>query len=311
MNKEFKADICLLLTTVAWGSSFPIVSLALKSFPPYSFVMLRYLLASGMLLIVCFKRLKNINRETVIAGLLVGITVFLGTIFQTAGLVYTSPSKSGFITGLNVAMVPILVAIIYKKIPDIKVIIGIVFSIMGLGIMSINGSMSLNFGDGITIAAAFMFSVQILVVDRYAHKVDILLFTFIEFFATGTLSVIPSGLIEHFDFRFNAVSVFGIIFTAIFCTVIAYSIQNKMQPYTSPAHAAIIYLAEPVFGAIFSIFIGDRLTGRTFIGCILIFFGMIVINLRVILSKTRIKTRIKSKINYEPDEEIYEEFKVR
>jgi drug/metabolite transporter (DMT)-like permease len=265
-------------------------------------VMLRYLLASIILLIICFKRLKNINRETVIAGLLVGLTVFLGTIFQTAGLLYTTPSKSGFITGLNVAIVPILVAIIYKKIPDTKIVIGVIFSIIGLGVMSINSNMTLNFGDGITIIGAFMFSVQILLVDKYAHKVDLLLFTFVEFFATGIFSILPAGLIEHFQFKFNSVSVFGIVFTAIFCTVVAYSIQNKMQPYTSPAHAAVIYLGEPVFGAIFSIFIGDRLTGRTLIGCGLIFTGMIVINLRVVLSRAKTRATIKDEVNRSGDD---------
>lgn len=302
MNKELKADLGLFFVTVAWGSSFPIVSLALKSFPPYSFVMLRYLLASAILLIICFKKLKNINKETLIAGLLVAITVFLGTIFQTAGLVYTTPSKSGFLTGLNVAMVPILIAIIYKKLPDSKTVIGVIFSIIGLGVMSINRNMTLNFGDGITIIGAFMFSVQILLVDKYAHKVDLLLFTFIEFLATGIFSILPSGLIEHFDFKFTQASVFGIIFTAIICTVVAYSIQNKMQPYTSPAHAAVIYLGEPVFGAIFSTFIGDRLTGKTLIGCGLIFTGMIVINLRVVLSRAKTRSINKDEVNKEGDD---------
>jgi drug/metabolite transporter (DMT)-like permease len=292
MNKEFKADISLFIATIVWGSSFPIVSLALKDFPPYSFVMLRYLLATVMLLPICFRRLKNINKETVIAGGIIGVTVFGGTILQTAGLVYTTPSKSGFITGLNVVVVPILIAIIYKKFPDVRTIMGVIVSVVGLGVMSLNGEMALNFGDILTIAGAIMFSIQILVVDKYASNVDILLLTFVEFFATGIFSIIPAGIIERFNFNFNFMSIFGIAYTALFCTVIAYLIQNNMQPYTNPSHAAIIYLAEPVFSAIFSTFIGDRLTGRTLVGCILIFLGMIVINLKVILSKTMVKNEV-------------------
>jgi drug/metabolite transporter (DMT)-like permease len=292
MNKEFKADISLFIATIVWGSSFPIVSLALKDFPPYSFVMLRYLLATVMLLPLCFKRLKNINKETVIAGGIIGVTVFAGTVLQTAGLVYTTPSKSGFITGLNVVVVPILIAIIYKKFPDVRTIMGVIISLVGLGVMSLSGKMSLNFGDILTIVGAIMFSIQILVVDKYATNVDILLLTFVEFFATGIFSIIPAGIIERFNFNFNFMSIFGIAYTALFCTVIAYLIQNNMQPYTNPSHAAIIYLAEPVFSAIFSTFIGDRLTGRTLVGCILIFLGMIVINLKVIISKTMVKNEV-------------------
>lgn len=289
MNKEFKADISLFLATIVWGSSFPIVSLAMKGFLPYSFVMLRYLLATIILLPLCFKRFKNINKKTVIAGTIIGFTVFGGTALQTAGLVYTTPSKSGFITGLNVVMVPILIAVLYKKIPDFRTIVGIVVSLIGLGVMSLSGKMALNIGDALTILGAIMFSIQILVVDKYANNIDILLLTFVEFFSTGVFSIIPSGIVEKFNFNFSFISVFGIVYTAIFCTVIAYLIQNKMQPYTNPSHAAIIYLAEPVFGAIFSTFIGDRLTGRVLIGCILIFLGMVVINLRVILSKAVVK----------------------
>lgn len=291
MNKEFKADISLLLATIAWGSSFPIISLALKNFPPYSFVMLRYLLATVLLLPICMKKLKKVNKQTIIAGIIIGLTVFGGTILQTAGLVYTTPSKSGFITGLNVVMVPILIAIIYKRLPDFKTVIGVILSLIGLTLMSLSGKMELNFGDLLTIIGAIVFSIQILVVDKFANNIDVLMLTFIEFFATGLFSIVPSGIFEKFDFTFNSLSIIGIVYTAIFCTVLAYLIQNKMQPFTNPSHAAIIYLAEPVFGAIFSMFIGDRLTGRTLIGCLFIFLGMVVINLKLIFSKKNEKSR--------------------
>lgn len=135
MTKELKADICLFLVTIAWGGSFPVMSVALKSIPPYSFLMLRFLFAGVVLALICHKRLKNINKETIIGGIIVGLTMFFGSAFQSVGLLYTTSSKSGFITGLYVVIVPVLVAIIYMKVPDVNTIIGAALALIGLGVI--------------------------------------------------------------------------------------------------------------------------------------------------------------------------------
>lgn len=285
MTKELKADISLVAVTVFWGLSFPIMSVALKTIPPYSYIAIRYTIGAIILGTFFRKKLKSISiKDFKIAGI-IGVTLLIGIILQVVGLTYTTSSKSAFITGLNVVFVPIMLAVIYKKLPDYRTIIGIILSIIGLYILSAKGSSGINFGDFLTLLCSIVFAAQIILVDKYAKEVDSGLLTTLELFIVGILSFIPAIGIERLHFEVTKTVVMALVITIIFSTVIAMWVQNEMQPYTNPTHAAIIYLGEPVFGAIFSIFIGDKLTGNSLIGSFLIFLGMIVINVKVKLEK--------------------------
>ncbi len=291
MRQELKADLALLSVTLVWGTSFPIMSVALKETGPYTFLAYRYLVASLILLFVVFKRLKTIDKKTLEAGLFIGFPLFVGCILQIVGLVYTTPSKSGFLTGMNVIFVPFFMALVYKQMPDYKSIAGVIFSVIGLSVMSLDTNVSMNFGDLLSLMSAVAFAVQIILVDKYARDVDIVLISFLQMFVVGFLSFIPAVIFEGLKFPVNRFSVSSVIFTAIFCSIYAYYVQNKMQPYTKPTHAAIIFLMEPVFSAIFSTFIGDTLTGKSLMGCLLILFGMVVINIK--LPKRVVQLEIK------------------
>ncbi|WP_461206534.1 DMT family transporter [Clostridium sp. DL1XJH146] len=280
MKRQLKADLVLLSVAIFWGGSFPVMKIALGSIPPYTFLAIRYLVSALLLLPFSYKYFNKIDKKTLIYSFLIGLTLFLGSGLQVIGLQYTTPSKSGFLTGLNVLIVPILIAIIYKKIPELKVIIGIVFSLCGLYIMSSGGTTGINIGDILTILCAFSFGTQIILVDKFTKDINLPLFTFLEMLFVGIMGSIPAISIEGMKFDINFISIGGILYLAIFCTIYAYGLQNKVQKFTTPSHAAIIFLAEPVFGAIFSIFIGDMLTGRTLIGCVFILFGMVIINLK-------------------------------
>jgi drug/metabolite transporter (DMT)-like permease len=281
MTKQLKADLSLLAVTVVWGASFPIMSIAFKSVPPYSFIAMRYILSALMLGMVFIKKFKSFNREMLKPGILIGLALGIGCILQAVGLVYTTPSKSGFITGLNVIFVPIFIALLYKKLPDFKTSIGVVLSVSGLALMSVSGGMGINIGDFLTLLSAVAFAAQIMLVDKFSKNSDLAILTTIEFLTVGLLSTVPAVFVEGFNMDLNLFAVGAIIFTALFCTIFAYGLQNVAQTYTTPTHTAIIFLAEPVFSAIFSVFIGDKLGGRTFWGCILILIGMIVINFKI------------------------------
>jgi drug/metabolite transporter (DMT)-like permease len=281
MTKQLKADLSLIAVTVVWGASFPIMSIAFKSVPPYSFIAIRYILSALILGAVFIKKFKNFNKEMLKPGILIGLALGIGCILQAVGLIYTTPSKSGFITGLNVIFVPIFIALLYKKLPDFKTNVGVVLSVLGLALMSISGGMGINLGDFLTLLSAVAFAAQIILVDKFSRNSDLAILTTIEFLTVGLLSTVPAVIVEGFSMDLNLFAVGAIIFTALFCTIFAYGLQNVAQAYTTPTHTAIIFLAEPVFSAIFSVFIGDKLSGRTFWGCLLILIGMIVINFKI------------------------------
>lgn len=280
MTRELKADLSLIGVTALWGASFPLMSMALKDIPTFSFIAIRYTLSALILAVVFYKNFKNISKLTLKSGFIIGAVLFSGVAFQVAGLIYTTPSKSGFITGLNVIFVPIIIAMLYKKLPDSKTIVGIILSVLGLGIMSINADFSINKGDFLTFIGAILFAVQVLVVDKYTKDVDILVLTCVEVLVVGLMGAVPAAIVEKFSFTWSLPVVGAILFTAIFSTCIAHSLQNKVQSYIDPTHAAIIYLAEPVFGAIFSMFFGDKMGMRTVLGGIVIVLGMLVMNIK-------------------------------
>lgn len=155
---------------------------------------------------------------------------------------------------------------------------GIILSIVGLALLSYNEINGINLGDILTLICAFCFSARILLVDKFGGEVDPILLTILELFVVGILALIPSIFVDRLQITMNMVSIGAVVFTTVFCTALAMAVQNKMQHYTNPTHAAIIYLAEPVFGAIFSAFVGDILSGRTLLGCIIILFGMVILS---------------------------------
>jgi len=291
MKEEFKADLSLLFITIFWGTSFPLVSLVLKSIGTFSFVALRNILAGLILFLIFHRKVRTINKATLEGAILIGVSLFIGSALQVMGMIYTTPSKSGFITGLNVAFVPIIIAVTIKKFPNLRTTIGVILSIIGLAVMSLKGNLTINFGDFLTLLSAFCFSFQILFVDKYCKKVDIIMLTVLEIFVVGFISLIPAIFIEHLAFTLNSFTIFVIVYTAVFCTAIAMLVQNKMQPKTEPTHAAVIYLAEPVFAAIFSIFVGDIMSVRTLIGCLIIFIGMLVISFKVNMKSIKYQFR--------------------
>lgn len=281
MKQGLKADFALLMVALVWGVSYPITGTALKYMGPYTYLSLRYLLAAIIILPIVFGRLRSIDKKTLVGGALIGLSLLIGSVLQTVGLLYTTPSKSGFLTGMSTVFVVILVAAIYKKMPDLQSVVGVMVAVIGLAFLSWDGNTGMNIGDVLTLFCAVAFAAQLLLVDRYARGADIIAISAIQMLVVGIFSLFPAIMLEGMMVPMNRVSIGSIVFTALFCTTLAYLAQNKVQPYTKPTHAAIIFLAEPVFSAIFSTFIGDRLTGKALVGCIFIFLGMVAVNLKI------------------------------
>jgi drug/metabolite transporter (DMT)-like permease len=286
LSKEFKADLSLLFITLIWGASYPLMSLVVRDIHPFSFVAVRYLFSGLILAAFCFKKLRRVNKATWIAALVIGGTLGIGCILQLTGLLYTTPSKSGFITGSCVIFVPIFMAFFYRRFPDIKTVIAVILSITGLWFISMNqGAVNINYGDMLTLLCAAVFALQIIAVDKFANNVDIMVLTCLEMFVTGIIAIPPAIIVEKFDMHITWFTAAAMLLLIILGSVVGHTLQNKMQPFTDPSHAAVIYLAEPVFGAFFSALTGDRLTGKALIGCVLIFSGMAIINIWDILNR--------------------------
>lgn len=277
MKKQLKADLALLMVTVVWGSTFVITKNALQDVPTYNFLAIRFLLAFLFSSLIFYRNLKNTNRETLLYGIIIGVVLFSGYAFQTVGLNYTTASKSGFITGFSVVIVPFISALLLKQAPKPPVVIGVLLAIVGLGLMTLNSSLIPNIGDFYTLLCAFGFALHIILVGKYTGKVDSICLAIIQIGVVGILSLIFSLSIESFLIPKSAEIWIGIFVTGILATSGAYIVQNTMQKFTSATHTALIYTAEPVFSAIFAyILLGEVMTLKGIIGSLFILAGMLL-----------------------------------
>ncbi|WP_053363905.1 DMT family transporter [Bacillus sp. FJAT-27251] len=290
MKRSVAADSSLLLVALIWGSTFVIVQNAISFLEPLSFNGVRFALAAillGLWLLLFERRqLKALNGKLISAGIILGVFLFIGYAFQTLGLLYTTSSKAGFITGLSVVMVPLLSILLYKKPLGLNACLGIAGATAGLYLLTVTDITSLNIGDGFVLICAFGFAFHILVTGKYAREFPSLALTVIQIGVVSVLSGISAFIFEDWKRAFNPEVVLSaevlsaLLVTAVFATGAAFLIQTNFQKYTTPTRVALIFAMEPVFAAITGYFwAGDRLSYSAAAGCLLIFAGMIVAEL--------------------------------
>ena len=269
-----------------WGTTFVIVQNALDFLEPFSFNGVRFTMASVLLIVWLLifqrKQLKEWNRKLIFSGIFLGLWLFVGYATQTAGLLFTTSSKAGFITGLSVVLVPVFSLFLLKQKPSRNAIIGIVVATIGLYLLTMTDSVSLTIGDGLVFICAIAFALQIIFTGKYSSSYPTLLLTVIQITTVAILSMICAFLFEDWQNTFTSEILLdtnvltALIITSLFATALAFLIQTSVQKYTTPTRVALIFAMEPVFAAITGfIWAGDRLSISAFAGCLFIFAGMI------------------------------------
>ncbi len=287
MKKSIVADLMLLMVALVWGATFIAVQNAIDLLPPHSFNAIRFLTASIIILFLTIifdkKSLLNITKEIWIAGSLLGLFLFFGYAFQTFGLLYTSASKAGFITGLNVVLVPIFSTILLKSRPKITSIIGVVLAAIGLYIMTAIGNTNYSFGDFLVFLCAIFFALQIVTTGKYAPKYSAFILAWIQITVVGILSLLSAFIFEdttaltNLRVLLNKNVFIALLITSVFATALAFLAQTTFQKHSSPTKVAIIFAMEPVFAAITSVIVLKKMLSiNVTIGGSLIFLGMIL-----------------------------------
>jgi drug/metabolite transporter (DMT)-like permease len=280
-RKFLLADGSLLGVAAVWGLTFVTVKNAIILLPPFSFNFYRFSLATLVMLLFALFKCKSMSKSTMKAGLLLGVFLFAGYSFQTAGLLYTTASNAGFITGLSVVFVPLIGIFMLRQWPGPGVIIAVVCATAGLALFSVGESYSLNFGDILVLFCAVSFALHIIFVGKYSrHHSTVWLVTW-QIAAVAVLSGISALLFETGMNKFVPAVWPALIITALLATCLAFFAQNYMQRFTSPSHTAIIFTSEPVFAAFFAVWLlQETLTSRAYLGGALILTGMLLAEFR-------------------------------
>lgn len=275
-KKSILADSALLLVALIWGGGFVAVKDALNNnISPFYLMSMRFLIGSVILSSVFYKKFKKITIKEIKAGALIGIFLFGGFAFQTIGLKYTVPGKQAFITGTYVVMVPFLEWIIYRKNPGLSHIIAAVMTCIGIGLLTLNQQLSVNIGDILTLICAVFFALHIIAIGKFSKGCDTIILSIVQLWTAGFISLACAVIFEKAPSSISFNAFLGVMYLAVFSTMLAFFMQTVAQKYASPAHAAIILSQESLFGCIFSvILLGENFTVKMVSGCVIIFFAI-------------------------------------
>lgn len=271
--------MAIILATLIWGTSFFIMKNTLDNIGTFYLLAIRFTMASVLLAVIFFPKLKLIDAGYLKGGALIGAFLALAYVTQTIGLTYTTPGKNAFLTAIYCLIVPFLNWAVAGSRPDIYNISAAVMAMAGIGLVSINPSAEsmLNIGDLLTLCGGFLFACHIIAVNRVSYQRDVVLLTVLQF-AFAAVYLWPASLIfDEFPAVLGHETLLSLAYLGIMCTAAALLLQNIGQKYTPPSTAALLLSLEAVFGVIFSvIFADERLSLPLVIGFGLIFLALVV-----------------------------------
>lgn len=275
MSQRTKADLLLVITTFIWGSTFVIVKGALADASPFPFLSVRFILA-GLLMFWVMGR-GRLPRETLIPSLLLGVFLFTGYASQTWGLLFTTPSKSAFITGFSVILVP-LISLFHGYPLRAANAGGAGLGLLGLYFLVLpSGVGGVNRGDLLTLVGAVAFAVHIVLVGNYTRRFAFLHLAPGQILVVGIMATLAVPFASPSTLHWTGRLVFAIAVTAVFATAFAFGTQLWAQQYTPPAHTALIFALEPVFAALTSrVVTREHLGGKVLLGSAFILAGMVI-----------------------------------
>jgi drug/metabolite transporter (DMT)-like permease len=291
MSEKLRAHILLLAVVAIWGSTFVVVKDALNDVSPLLFNLIRFAVASICLALVSWKQLRNLTPSAIAGGAIAGFFLAMGYQFQTAGLALTTPSKSAFITGSTVILVPLLCAIPLLRPsssarPGWNAYLGALIALIGIALMTTpsglaaNGTGRINLGDLLTMGCALTFAFHLLSLAHLAPRIPFGQLAFLQVAFATCFMAASTPLLEHSWIHPSPRLFVAITVAAVLATAVAFSVQSWAQKHLAATHTALILSAEPLFAWMTSlIFLHQGLGGRQTIGALLVLAGIVLTEL--------------------------------
>ena len=282
-NKTLLADLALITVALIWGVGFIASKAALVTITPLWVMTFRFLGSGVLLLILFLKRVRRLDKRTVLMGMVVGSFMFTGMVFQSIGLDHTTASNQAFLIPSYVVLVPFVSWMMTRVKPRALDVAAALLTFAGVAVISLKPDFSMNLGDALTLIFAVVYSFQIVFLGLFVKETDVMSFTVVQMLTAGGLSLFAALVFAPPLDGVSATSAFGILYLVVFNTALAFLIQNIAQQYTTSTHASLLISLESVFGLIVSvIFLHDPFGPRMALGCGLVFAA-------VLLSKLELK----------------------
>lgn len=277
--KKMYANMMLVVVTVVWGGGFIATNGALDNLSPFYIMMIRFMGAAVFPIAVSWKKLRQLDRTTVLHGMLTGVFLFLAFAFQTFGLKYSTPSKNAFLTATNVVFVPYLLWIFLRRRPSRKEIIASLLCVAGIALLTLKpDAMMLTLGDLLSLVCAIFFALHIIALERYSAHVDAICMTGLQMITAGVISTICALCFETTPASFPMEAMGNVLYLIFVSTLLAYLLQTFAQKFTTANSASLILSMEALFASIFSfLLLHEVMSLPMILGACLIFSSIIYI----------------------------------
>lgn len=282
------ANLLLLLAGAIWGMGFVAQQTAMEDVGPFSFIAFRFLVASIVVLPFALREcqrpktpLPALNSQHFMQFILIGLCLFAGMAAQQVGLLTTTVTNSGFLTGLYVVFTPFLAVILFKQWPHPVVWPAALIALIGIFFLSGGNLSQLQTGDLLTVLSAVFWALQVVLIARFVGQSQRpLTLSLIQFMVTCVLATLVAVTFETVSLVAVRAAALEILFAGIFATGVAFSLQVIGQRYTTAPQAAIFLSSESLFAALFgAIILGERIGWVGLFGCGLIFIAMLLVEL--------------------------------
>ncbi|BAN50225.1 DMT family transporter [Metapseudomonas resinovorans] len=283
-SQALRADLLMLITAAIWGAAFVAQRLGMDAIGPFLYTGLRFALGAiillPLLLILPRPAVKQpLNRGMLLGGLLMGLALSLGINLQQVGLMFTTVTNSGFITGLYVIIVPLLGLFLGHR-TGMGTWLGACLAVVGMFLLSVGDGFHVASGDWLQLAGACVWGVHVLLVGFFASRYDPIRLAILQFIVCAVLSLVLAVIFE--EIKLDAILQAGpaILYGGVIAVAIGYTLQVVAQRHAIASHAAIILSLEAVFAAIAgALMLDESLHARGYLGCALMFVGMLVAQL--------------------------------
>ena len=268
--------VALLTAALIWGSSFIVMKNAVEGVPVFMLLGIRFTVGCLLLTLIFHRRLKSIGKKQLLHGAVVGTLLFAAYTVQTFGLRETTPGKNAFLTAVYCVLVPFVNWVIFRRRPTGWNWLAAVMCLAGIGLVSLEGDLTMNRGDALTLVGGVFYALHLVAVSRFGEEDDPVMLTMLQFGASAVWCWGLSLLTETMPHPFPTNAWFELTYLAVFATTAALLLQNVGQSVTPAAPAAILLSLESVFGVAFSVMLGaEGLTAQLVCGFALIFLAVV------------------------------------
>lgn len=298
MKQQIKSSLILLLTATIWGVAFVAQSVGMEYIGPFTFNAIRCVLGGMVLIpvILVLKKKKETgaenqekeDRKTLwMGGIACGVILCIASNLQQFGIMEASVGKSGFFTALYIVMIPVIGIFIGKR-PGIKLWFCVALAVVGMYLLCMkDGSFTIERADIMLLLCALAFSFHILVVDYFSPKVDGVKMSCIQFFVCGVLSAVGMLFTETPDISNIQAAWLPLLYAGLLSCGVGYTLQIVGQKGINPVIASLIMSLESVISALAGwVILGQVLSPKEILGCILMFVAIIITQIPIGNKKT-------------------------